>query len=33
MALLLLRHALTITNADGDDDDDDASTYFSVIEN
>ncbi|RWW19619.1 hypothetical protein GW17_00016318 [Ensete ventricosum] len=33
MALLLLRHALTITSADGDDDDDDASTYFSVIEN
>ncbi|WOK94251.1 hypothetical protein Cni_G02953 [Canna indica] len=33
MALLLLRHALTITNADGDDDDDDddASTYFSLF--
>lgn len=28
MALLLLRHALTIGN--GDDDDDDASTFFSV---
>lgn len=29
--LLLLRHSLTITNADGDDDD--ASTYFSVSKN
>ncbi|XP_058083579.1 uncharacterized protein LOC131231421 [Magnolia sinica] len=29
MALLLLRHALTITNADGDDDD--ASVYFSLF--
>ncbi|KAI3876509.1 hypothetical protein MKX03_030326 [Papaver bracteatum] len=30
MALLLLRHALTITNPDGDDDDD-ASTFFSLF--
>lgn len=30
MALLLLRHALNITNADGDDDD--ASNFFSVSE-
>ncbi|KAI3968783.1 hypothetical protein MKX01_028933, partial [Papaver californicum] len=29
MALLLLRHALTITNPDGDDDD--ASTFFSLF--
>lgn len=34
MTILLLRHALIITNSDGDDDyDDDASTYFSVSEN
>jgi len=31
MALLLLRHALTIGNGDGDDDDDEASTFFSLF--
>ncbi|RWW06641.1 hypothetical protein BHE74_00028710, partial [Ensete ventricosum] len=32
MPILLLRHALIITNTDGDDDyDDDASTYFSLF--
>lgn len=30
MALLLLRHALTLTDADGDDDD--TSAYFSVCQ-